>query len=67
VQAHRVLDAIGVTRDARIDAVLSEFLEGNKREQRPLHDYSLARFGLDEAEIAREFADYRARYIGVAP
>lgn len=63
VQAHRVLDAIGIARDARIDAELSEFLEGNKREQRPLHDYSLARFGLDEAEIAREFADYRARYI----
>jgi hypothetical protein len=67
VQAHRVLDAIGVARDARIDAVLSEFLEGNKREQRPLHDYSLARFGLDEAEIAREFADYRTRYIDATP
>lgn len=63
VQAGRVLEAMGIARDAQLDAVLGEFLEGNKREQRPLHDYSLARFGLDEAEIAREFADYRARYI----
>lgn len=64
VQAARVLDAMGVPRDGRLDAVLGEFLEGNRREQRPLHDYSLERFGLDEAEILREFADYRARYIG---
>jgi hypothetical protein len=29
-----------------------------------MHAYSLARFGLDEAAILREFAEYRARYIG---
>ena len=63
VQAHRVLEAFGIARDARLDAVLGEFLDANKREQRPLHEYSLARFGLDEAEIRQEFASYRARYI----
>ena len=62
-EAERVLSRIGIVRDAKLDAVLAEFLAGNRREQRPLHDYSLARFGLEEAEIAREFADYRARYI----
>ena len=66
-QAYRVLEAIGIARDAAIDRMLTEFLEGNKREQRPLHDYSLTRFGLDEAEIAHEFADYRARYIEQEP
>ncbi len=62
-QAHRVLEAFGIARDARLDAVLGEFLDANKREQRPLHEYSLARFGLDEAEIRQEFASYRARYL----
>ena len=46
-----------------LDEVLGEFMEGNKREQRPLHDYSLERFGLDAAEIRRDFASYCARYI----
>ncbi len=63
VEAGRVLEVMGIARDARLDKVVGEFLEGNKREQRPQHDYSLARFGLDEAEIRREFADYRTRYI----
>ena len=63
VQAGRVLEAMGIAGDDQRDVLLSEFLEGNKREQRPLHDYSLERFGLDEAEIRNEFADYRARYI----
>ena len=63
VQAHRVLEAFGITRDARLDALLGEFLDANKREQRPLHDYSLACFGLEEAEIRHEFASYRARFI----
>jgi hypothetical protein len=62
-EAERVLSRIGIVRNAALDAALAEFLAGNRREQRPLHDYSLSRFGLDEAEIAQEFADYRARYI----
>ena len=62
-QAERVLARMGIARDRRLEAVLTEFLAGNQREQRPLHDYSLERFGLDEAAIMREFAAYRARYI----
>ncbi|MCP1470397.1 LPS sulfotransferase NodH [Sphingobium sp. OAS761] len=61
-QAQRVLSRIGIPIDARLEEVLSEFLAGNKREQRPMHDYSLERFGLNEEAIKREFADYRARY-----
>lgn len=62
-QALRVLARMGIAPDGELDAALSEFLSGNRREQRPLHDYSLERFGLDEAAIRREFAGYRARYI----
>jgi hypothetical protein len=62
-QAERVLARMGIARDERLDAVLSEFLEGNRREQRPLHDYSLAQYGLDEDAIKEAFATYRERYI----
>ena len=62
-QAERVLARMGIARNDRLDAALTEFLAGNQREQRPLHDYSLERFGLDEHEIHREFASYRERYI----
>jgi hypothetical protein len=62
-QAHRVLRRIGVDPSEETDAALAEFLAGNRREQRPAHDYSLERFGLDEAAIAEAFADYRARYL----
>jgi hypothetical protein len=62
-QARRVLRRIGIEPGADTDAALTEFLAGNQREQRPVHDYSLERFGLDEAEIKRAFAGYRERYI----
>lgn len=62
-QAERVLARMGIARDEALDAVLGEFLEGNKREQRPLHEYSLAQYGLDEDAIKQAFASYRERYI----
>ncbi len=63
-QAERVLGRFGIAVDADVEEALSEFLAGNRREQRPMHDYSPARFGLDEAAIRQQFAAYRARYIG---
>jgi len=63
-QARRVLERMGVPTDAVGDAVMAEFMAGNSREQRPMHDYSLERFGLDKAAIEEAFSDYRARYIG---
>ncbi|SLK00698.1 Sulfotransferase family protein [Novosphingobium mathurense] len=65
-QAHRVLERIGVPVDATMDAALSEFMAGNKREQRPMHDYSLARFGLDEEDVRRAFDAYRKRFVETA-
>jgi len=62
-QAQRVLARVGIPADDRLDAALTEFMEGNKREQRPMHDYSLERFGLDEDAIKQAFASYRQRYI----
>ncbi|WP_353227317.1 sulfotransferase [Novosphingobium sp.] len=62
-QAERVLARMGIPIDAQIEAALAEFMAGNTREQRPVHAYSLDRFGLDEATIADAFATYRERYI----
>jgi Sulfotransferase family len=62
-QAQRVLAHIGIPLDDQIEAALTEFMAGNKREQRPMHDYSLERFGLNEADVREAFASYRARYI----
>lgn len=62
-EAERVLQRMGVPVDDRVNAALAEFMAGNKREQRPAHDYSLERFGLTEEMIREAFADYRARYL----
>ena len=48
---------------AAFDAECAEKLCGNKREQRPMHDYSLERFGLNEDAVREAFASYRARFI----
>lgn len=62
-QAERVLTRMGIPVDDRIESALGEFMAGNKREQRPVHAYSLDRFGLSEAMIAEAFASYRQRFI----
>ncbi|MCB5945200.1 sulfotransferase [Acidocella sp. KAb 2-4] len=62
-QAEKVLARMGIARDARVDAALEEFMAGNQREQRPMHDYASVRFGLDEEAIKQDFSGYRARYI----
>lgn len=62
-QAERVLKRMGISFDQASEAMLLEFLAGNKREQRPMHEYSLERFGLSEDAIRQEFASYRNRYI----
>lgn len=62
-QAERVLAHIGIPLDDKIEAALGEFMAGNKREQRPMHDYSLERFGLNEDAVREAFASYRARFI----
>jgi len=62
-QAERVLARMGLPVDGGGEEALAEFVAGNRREQRPLHDYSLDRFGLDADAIKAAFADYRRRHI----
>lgn len=62
-QAERVLARAGIGVDARMEAAMAEFLAGNKREQRAAHHYSLEEFGLSAAQVERDFAAYRARFL----
>lgn len=59
-QARRVLERIGIAAGPGVETALNEFIAGNRREQRPAHEYSLERFGLDEAAVETAFAAYRA-------
>ncbi|MGJ8686682.1 MAG: sulfotransferase family protein [Spongiibacteraceae bacterium] len=60
----KVYDFIGMSlTDAARDA-MERYREDNKRDNRPVHDYSLEQFGLTEAGLKQQFADYRAAYIG---
>ena len=61
-QALSVLEKFGIAQSPELEAALTEFIAGNKREQRPMHEYSMAQYGLSEEEILAEFADYRARH-----
>jgi len=61
-QAQRVLSRMGIPVDDQLEHALAEFLAGNKREQRPIHEYSLERFNLSEDEIQDRFRTYREKY-----
>lgn len=58
-QARHVLERIGIAAGPEVETALNEFLAGNRREQRPAHEYSLERFGLDEAAVETAFAAYQ--------
>ena len=62
-EARRIYDAAGIpfTRDA--EAAMRAFVATNPREGRPPHQYTLDEFGLGADGIARDFAEYRARFI----
>ena len=53
--------AMPLTADAK--AAMEKYRELNKREERPAHEYTLEEYGLSEAGLKKQFADYRSRYI----
>ena len=58
-----IYDFAGLPLPTDVQANMQAYLEHNRREQRPAHDYSLAHFGLSAAQIEADFATYRQRYI----
>ena len=58
-----IYDFVGLSFPEGIQERMQVYLEQNTRDKRPVHEYSIEYFGLSEAQIERDFADYRQRYI----
>jgi len=58
-----IYDYLGLSFPERTRQRMESFLGANRRENRPLHDYTLDHFGLSETQIERDFASYRQRHI----
>ena len=61
--AGRIYDFAGEELDAEAEACMREWAEENVRDRRPVHHYTLERFGYTEAGLARDFARYRGRFL----
>lgn len=59
----QIYDFAGLSLPEGIQEHMQVYLQQNRRDQRPLHEYTLAHYGLSAAQIADDFADYRQRYI----
>jgi hypothetical protein len=58
-----IYDWLGMAFPADTQEKMKTYLEANRREKRPLHEYSLDHYGLSEEQIRQDFAEYRERYI----
>ncbi|MES2262043.1 MAG: sulfotransferase [Pseudomonadota bacterium] len=53
----------GIDFTEPVRAAMRAWLMQNRRDRRAAHDYTLEQFGLDEEQLKRDFAPYRARHI----
>jgi Sulfotransferase family len=61
--AERLMAAIGHPADDMDRAAFAACMAENARENRPRHKYAAEEFGLDPAQIAKDFAFYHGRYL----
>ncbi|WP_373077151.1 sulfotransferase [Zhongshania sp.] len=59
----KVYDFIGMELTAEAKVAMEEHQEANRRDSRPAHEYTLAQFGLTEAGLMAQFAEYRRRFV----
>jgi len=59
----RIYSDAGIEFVPQAKSAMEKWLVDNARDKRPAHDYSLEEFGLSEAGIKADFADYRSRFI----
>jgi hypothetical protein len=62
-QARRIYAAAGLPFTPEAEGAMRAFVATNPREGRPPHQYTLEEFGLTADGIARDFAEYRQRFI----
>jgi hypothetical protein len=63
----RVFARLGEKLTSEAAASINQRLESNRRDKRPAHQYSLGEFGLSEAELLRDFAEYRTAFLNSGP
>ncbi|MDW3711689.1 MULTISPECIES: sulfotransferase family protein [unclassified Pseudomonas] len=59
----RVYRFAGLDLAPELRAAMAAWLAANGRDKRAEHQYDAAVFGLDEARLARDYGQYRARYL----
>lgn len=59
----RIYAQFGIPMTPAARESLTTWLQDNRRDKRPPHDYTLEEFGLSEAKIRSDFAAYRKRFI----
>jgi len=64
--AETVYRFAGIALDGPTRARLRQWLASNGREKRAAHDYCIEQFGLSNEQLARDFAEYRKRYLHAA-
>jgi hypothetical protein len=62
-QAKRIYEVADLPFTPAAEQAMRAFVATNPREGRPPHQYTLEEFGLSTEGIARDFAEYRARFI----
>lgn len=53
----------GLPLTAEAEDSMQHWMEQNRRDSRAAHEYQISDFGLSEAQLKRDFSDYRAAYI----
>ncbi len=61
--AAKIYDFLGWELDARSIGRLQNWLDTNDRSMRPLHEYTLDKFGYTEEELKQKYHAYRERFI----
>ncbi len=61
-EVHRICDFAGLELTSDTEATMQAFLNSHPQHEYGRHDYSLADFGLDSADVERAFGDYRRRF-----
>jgi hypothetical protein len=58
----RIYASFGRALSPAAESAMAAWVAKNPREHRPPHEYAMETFGYTREELAREFADYRARF-----
>jgi hypothetical protein len=61
--ARKVYAFLGLPMSAELEAGMKHWLAEDEKTRHGRHDYPPEKFGLSEAQLRRDFAEYRSRYI----